>query len=198
MSRRKLRFYNVRCPEQLETRAMLAGNGFLPFAFGGHHFGEGPGQQAATQFVSSAIAGQSADHLRGGAHVRSHSASDETSFTATLTDSAGTATGTATYSTYTSDGQVETTFSVGIAGATANTTFDVTVGDTVVGQLTTDDTGAGALVLSSNPTGTEQALPADFPTDIGADTAISIGTLSGTLAANTDWISRRTLPRVRR
>ena len=136
MSRRKLRFYNVRCPEQLETRAMLAGNGFMPFAFGGHHFGEGPEQQAATQFVSSAIAGQSAGHIRGGASLRSHSASDETSFTATLTDSTGTATGTATYSTHTSDGEVETTFSVSVAGATANTTFDVTVGDTVVGQLT--------------------------------------------------------------
>jgi hypothetical protein len=186
MSRRKLRFYSVRCPEQLETRAMLAGNSFMPFAFGGHHFGEGPGQQAATQFVSSAIAGQSGGHMRGGASLGSHSASDETSFTATLTDSTGTATGTATYSTHTSDGEVETTFSVSVAGATANTTFDVAVGDTVVGQLTTDDTGAGALVLSSNPTGTEQALPENFPTNIGADTAISVGTLSGTLVADTN------------
>src|SRR4051812_9724837 len=88
MSRRKLRFYSVRCPEQLETRAMLAGNSFMPFAFGGRHFGDGPGQQAATQFVSSAIAGQSAAHARGGAHFGAHSESDETSFTATLTDSA--------------------------------------------------------------------------------------------------------------
>jgi hypothetical protein len=165
---------------------MLAGNGFMPFTFGGHHLGDAPVQQATTQFVSSAIAGQSASHIRGGASLGSHSASDETSFTATLTDSEGTATGTATYSTHTSDGELETTFSVSIAGATANSTFDVTVGETVVGQLTTDDTGAGSLVLSSNPTGTEQELPADFPTDIGADTAISIGTLSGTLAADTD------------
>src|SRR6476659_5967117 len=93
MSRRKLRFYSVRCPEQLETRAMLAGNGFMPFTFGGHHFGDAPVQQAVTQFVSSAIAGQSAGHIQGGAHFGSHSASDETSFTATLTDSTGTATG---------------------------------------------------------------------------------------------------------
>jgi hypothetical protein len=167
-------------------RAMLAGNSFMPFVFEAHHMGEGSWQQAATQFVSSAVAGQSAAHVRGGAFFASHSASDEASFTATLTDSAGTATGTATYSTHTSDGEVESAFSVSIAGATANTTFDVTVGNSIVGQLTTDDTGAGSLVLSSNPSGTEQAFPADFPTHIGADTSISIGTLSGTLFADTD------------
>jgi hypothetical protein len=186
MSHRSLRFYNVRQPEQLETRAMLAGNGFMPFAFGGHLFGDGPGPQAMPQFVSSAIAGQSAGHERGFASFGSHAANDETSFTATLTDSSGTATGTATYSTQTVEGEVQTTFSVTVAGAAADTTFDVAVGDTVVGQLTTDETGAGSLVLSSNPTGTEQQLPADFPTAIGADTAITVGTLSGTLAADTD------------
>ena len=186
MSRRILRFYYVRSPERLEMRAMLAGDSFMPFVFGAHHMGESSGQQATTQFVSSAVAGQSAAHIRGGAFFGSHSASDETSFTATLTDSAGAATGTAAYSTHTSDGEVETTFSVSVAGATANTTFDVTVGNTIVGQLTTDDTGAGSLVLSSNPTGTEQAFPADFPTNIGADTAISVGMLSGTLATDTD------------
>src|SRR3954454_2006866 len=86
MSCRKLRFYYVRSPERLETRAMLAGNGFMPLEFGAHHMGEAAGQQAATQFVSSAVAGQSAAHVRGGAFFGSHSASDETSFTATLTD----------------------------------------------------------------------------------------------------------------
>jgi hypothetical protein len=162
---------------------MLAGNGFMPFAFGAHHIG-GASQQAATQFVSSATAGASAAHERGGASLGSCSESDESSFTATLTDSDGTATGTATYSTQTSDGEVETTFSVSIAGAAADTTIDVTVGETIVGQLTTDASGAGSLGLSSNPTGTEERLPTDFPTAIGADTAISVGTLSGTLVAD--------------
>jgi hypothetical protein len=134
---------------------MLAGNGFMPFAFGPHHLGEAAGQQATTQFVSSAIAGRSAGHERGVASFGSHSANDETSFTATLTDSSGTAAGTATYSTQTVDGEVKTTFSVTVAGATAATTFDVAMGDTVVGQVTTDETGAGSRVLSSNPTGTE-------------------------------------------
>jgi hypothetical protein len=165
---------------------MLAGNGFMPLEFGAHHMGEVSGHQAATQFVSSAVAGQSAAHVRGGAFFGSHSASDEASYTATLIDSAGTATGTATYSTHTSDGAVETTFSVSVAGATANTTFDVTVGGTVVGQLSTDAAGAGSLVLSSNPTGTEQALSANFPTNIGTDTAIGVGTLGGTLVADTN------------
>jgi hypothetical protein len=185
MSRRKWGFRNVRRPEQLETRAMLAAGGFMPFAFGAHHGGDGLGQQAATQFVSSAIAGRLTGNEQGSASCGSYSDSDETSFTATLTDSSGTATGTATYSTQTFEGEVETTFSVTVAAATADTTFDVTVGDTVVGQLTTDDTGAGSLVLSSNPTGTEQELPADFPSNIGADTAITVGTLSGSLVADT-------------
>jgi hypothetical protein len=166
---------------------MLAGGGIMPLAFMARQIADWPGPQpSATAFVSSATAGHLASHERGFASFGSHSATRETSFTATLTDSESTATGTATYSTHTSDGEVETKFSLSVTGATADTTFDVTVGDTVVGQLTTDDTGAGSLVLSSNPTGTEQALPADFPTNIGADTTISIGTLSGTLAADTD------------
>src|SRR6476659_5972004 len=74
MSRRKWGFRNVRCPEQLESRAMLAGNSFIPIAFGSHHLGEGPGpQQSATQFVSSAIAGQTEGHARGFASFASHS-----------------------------------------------------------------------------------------------------------------------------
>jgi hypothetical protein len=184
MTRRRLRFCNVRRPEPLETRTMLAGNGIMPFAFMTHRF-EGPAlHESATQFVSSGTAGDSAGQNLAFVSLGGHEAAQGTSLSATLTDSAGTATGTVNYSTHTSNGIAETTFRVSVAGATADTTFDVTVGDTVVGQLTTDDTGAGSLVLSSNPTGTEEALPANFPTDIGADTVVSVGTLSGMLAAD--------------
>jgi hypothetical protein len=146
-----------------------------------------PDGRAGTTFVSPAVAGSGArrDHAFG--EFVSHSHGATTSFTTTLTDSAGTATGTATYSTHTSaNGEFETTFNVSVTGATADTTFDLTVGDTVIGQLTTDDTGAGSLVLSSKPTGDEQELPAGFATDVGADTAISVGTLGGSLTAETD------------
>jgi hypothetical protein len=190
MKRQRLGFRNVRSPEQLETRTMLAGGGFLPFTFMGRQiFAFSPPNtgQGGTAFVSSPIAGRGIGHDHEFGAFGSHSAGSTASFIATLTDSAGTATGTATYSTHTSsDGEVETTFKASVTGATADTTFDVTVGDTVVGQLTTDDTGAGSLVLSSNPTGDEQQLPSDFPMDVGADTAINIGTLSGSLAADTD------------
>src|SRR5262245_53800081 len=114
MSRRKWGFRNVRHPEQLEARAMLAAGGFMPFVFGAHNMGEGSAQHAGTQCVSTAIAGQLAGNDRGFASFGQHSTTEQTSFTATLTDSSGTATGTATYSTHTSDGEVETTVSVSI------------------------------------------------------------------------------------
>ena len=44
--------------------------------------------------------------------------------------------------------------------------------------------GAGSLVLSSNPTGTEQALPLDFPTNLSPGSTLTVGTLTGTLAAS--------------
>ena len=178
-------FRAIRIPEALESRAMLAGNGIVPFAHLAHQFeARGATQPPATQLVSTAVAGHAASHGGRFASLGSLAAHRQTSFTATLTDSAGSATGTATYKTQYVDGAIETTFSASISGATANTTFDVAIGDTVVGQITTDDSGAGELLLSSNPTGTELALPDNFPTNIGADTAITIGTLTDMLTAD--------------
>jgi hypothetical protein len=71
-----------------------------------------------------------------------------------------------------------------VTGAAANSTLDVAIDETVVGQLTTDNTGAGSLVLSSNPSGTEQALPLDFPTNLSAGSTVTVGTLTGTLASS--------------
>jgi hypothetical protein len=53
-----------------------------------------------------------------------------------------------------------------------------------VGQLTTDETGAGSLVLSSDPTGTQELLPAGFPTNVSAGSTVTVGTLSGTLGVS--------------
>lgn len=204
MPRRKLGYRIVRCPESLENRTMLSGSGVMPFAHVGHQMAESGARQPATQFVSSAIAGQSAS---GGITCESHGSQDsrgdtsqedtsqsdstqsdtmQTSFTASLTDpNNSTATGTANYTTSTADGTTAANFAVNVSGAAANTTFDVAVGDTIVGRLTTDDTGAGELLLSNNPTGSEQQLPADFPADISADAVVTVGTLTGTLAADT-------------
>ena len=108
-----------------------------------------------------------------------------TVLTALLTDSTSGATGTVTYSTGSHCGTAETELTVGVTGAAANASLDVSIGGTVVGALTTDSTGAGKLVLSSDPSGTEQALPSNFPTNIAAGTAITVGSLSGAFAAST-------------
>jgi hypothetical protein len=102
-----------------------------------------------------------------------------TSLAASLTDANSTATGTANYQANSTTG--ETKFAVSVTGAAADSTLDVAINDTVVGQLTTDSTGAGSLELSSSPTGTQQALPLDFPTNINAGSTVTVGTLTGTL-----------------
>lgn len=77
----------------------------------------------------------------------------------------------------------DTHLAVSVKGAEAETTLDVTIGDTVVGTIETDANGAGKLVLSSDPHGDETALPDDFPTDIVVGTTVSVGALTGTLVA---------------
>jgi hypothetical protein len=125
----------------------------------------------------------------GEGHGGCHHSSVDTALEASLADSdtTSTATGAATYQVESESG--ETTFSVSVTGATASTTLDVAIDDTSVGQLTTDETGAGSLVLSSDPTDTEQALPLDFPTNISAGTTVTAGTLTGTLASTSTGTS---------
>lgn len=77
----------------------------------------------------------------------------------------------------------DTRLAVVVKGVEADATLDVSIAGTVVGQITTDANGAGKLVLSSDPHGDETALPDEFPTDVAVDTAVSVGTLSGTLVA---------------
>lgn len=172
---------NVRQVESLEDRNLLAGHGF----------GGGFAQLAAmrAQFAGDfhsvpPIIAQLA--TRGdmfgpfGAH---HGA--QTVLTAQLADSESGATGSATFKTYTEDGETETQFKVSVTGAAADTALDVTVAGVVVGQITTDSSGAGTLKLSSDPKSDEQALPDNFPTAVAADTAVSVGTIAGTLAERT-------------
>jgi len=74
--------------------------------------------------------------------------------------------------------------SVNVTGATASSTLDILVGGTKVGTLTTDATGAGSVVLSTNPTGTQQAFTT-VPTNVAAGVTVAVDTLSGTLATST-------------
>jgi hypothetical protein len=116
-------------------------------------------------------------------------ASHHTNLSAALTDTSSSATGTVAYRTGTSAGTTTTTLTASVTGAAASSTLDVTIGGTIVGQVTTDANGAGTLVLSSNPTGTQQPLPANFPTSITAGTTVTIGTLSGTFAHGESSVS---------
>lgn len=158
--------------EQLESREMLSAHGISTalFSAASHVYGPALGLTAGSAHVAS----QSTD---GGTQSASHS-----TLTAQLSDSDGSATGTATYSTGTCNGTTVTRLSVGVNGAAADTTLDVSVDGTVVGQLTTNSSGNGSLVLSSNPQGSEQQLPTDFPTTVAAGSTVSVGTLTGSLA----------------
>ena len=175
-------YFRFLSPEQLELRDMLSGHGFLA------GFVHQPG--AASQSANFASA---ASALFAQASARSHvfaalgtfdESSDRTELTAKLADPNGTATGTATFKTYTEDGVTETTLKVSVTGATASSTLSILVGGTTVGTLTTDSTGAGSVVLSTNPKGTEQAFTT-APTGVTAGTSVDVDTLTGNLAVAT-------------
>ena len=106
-----------------------------------------------------------------------HSHTDSTKLTAQLTDSASSATATATYKSEVENGATESSLKIFVTGAAASSTLDVTIDGKVVGQVTTDANGAGTLKLSSK-TGT-------VPT-ITAGSTISVGTtLTGSFSAAT-------------
>jgi hypothetical protein len=176
--RRKTLKFNFRSVETLESRQLLAGHGFGAFAqlaSAGTH----------PAFISSALAGghggarevffaATSRHFGGGE-------SQGTTLSAALTDPDSTATGTVTYKTYVEDGVTETRLKVKITGAEADSTVAVTINGTEVGQVTTNANGNGTLVLSSDPKDDQSPLPDNFPTDIASGSAVTAGTLSGTL-----------------
>jgi hypothetical protein len=171
---RKTLIHKVGCGEHLEARDMLSGHGLA-----------GPFPAAFQNLSSHATAFTSSSAPTVSAGTNSTSAT-HTVLTAQLTDSSGTDTGTSWYSTSTVDGTTTTLFKVSITGAAADTTLDVSVDGTIIGQITTDANGAGKLVLSSNPQGAnEQQLPSNFPTTVAAGSTITVGTASGSLAAPT-------------
>jgi len=157
---------------------MLSGHGLPAISPALLHFTP----QVSSTSTTAQVAAQSLASIFSHANV-----AGQTVLSTTLTDSAGTATGTAKYSTYTANGATETEFKVSITGAAASTTLDVAIDGTVVGQITTDASGAGKLVLSSNPDSSdEQSLPANFPTSVASGAVVTVGTLSGSLATPTN------------
>jgi hypothetical protein len=155
--------------EQLEPRNMLSGHP-IAAAFSAAAFGFHRAVTSTTAHVAASTGGKAA----------------QTDLTAALTDPSNSATGTVTYQMGSGcGGTVSTSLTVNVSGAAASSTLDVTIGGVTIGTLTTDSSGAGTLVLSSNPTGSQQTLPSNFPTSIAAGTAVAVGSLSGTFATAT-------------
>jgi hypothetical protein len=113
--------------------------------------------------------------------TNSESSHAETELTASLTDATTGATGTATFETGTRCGTTFTQLTISVTGAVESTSLDVTIDGVVVGQVQTDTSGNGKLVLSSK----DGTIPSDFPTTIAAGSAISVGSLTGTFATPT-------------
>jgi hypothetical protein len=79
----------------------------------------------------------------------------------------------------------ETEVVVKVSGAQASTSLDVTIGDTVVGQLETDESGVGKLLLSTDPTDDETPLTDEVAAAITTGTTVSVGSLTGSFATPT-------------
>jgi hypothetical protein len=155
--------------EQLEPRNMLSGHP-IAAAFSAAAFGFHRAVTSTAAHMANSVGGEST----------------QTVLTGALTDSTSTTTGTVTYQTGSGCGGTATTsLTISVSGAAAGSTLDVAIGGVTIGTLTTDSTGAGTLALSSNPTGSQQTLPANFPTSIAAGAAVTVGSLSGTFAAAT-------------
>lgn len=185
-SARGTSFRRLGIGEQLEGREMLSGHGLSQAFFIGSHLASAAGP-TVTSSAHVAAATASVSHLTSSTSSSSSTSTAATVLATQLTDSAGTATGSASYESYTYNGTTETRFQVRVTGATASTTLDVSVDGVIVGQIATDANGAGKLTLSSSPHGShEQQLPANFPTSVTSGSTVSVGTLSGSLATPTN------------
>jgi hypothetical protein len=98
----------------------------------------------------------------------------ETALSATLSGDMGS--GKAEYESEVEDGVIKTKFAIEVLGLPANTTYDVTVGLSVVAQITTNSSGDAKLKFSTVPKGSEIELPELFP-EIESGNTISVGAL---------------------
>src|SRR5262245_21959585 len=158
--------------EPLERRDLLCGGGAAGVA----------GFQAASQSAlfsraHAAAAFASASNSTGSGAEDNEA--NETHLFATLTDSSGTVVGTAAYESETNDSNTTQVLVIRVVGGAASATYEVMVGTTDLGALTTDANGNGRLILrstsSSSSSGTAAAdsktvgtLPVDFTLAAGA------------------------------
>jgi hypothetical protein len=166
------------------------------------------GVQSATQsalFARAHAANVAATAFHSTDSGASENESSETHLFTTLTNSSGTVVGTAAYESETNDTNTTQVLVIRVAGGSANATYEVTVGTTDLGALTTDANGNGQLILrstsssssSSSSSGASAAttnktvgtLPAGFTLAAGATIALAstdttVDALNGTFAAS--------------
>jgi len=151
--------------ESLEPRQVLSAHavaqGFAAVQSGFKH-----------DHIPAAIAG----NLQGNFHA------SITALHANLTDPADTSVvGTVNYFSAEHRGDSKALFVAAIRGADANTTYDVAIDGTVVGQITTNANGNGRLIFSSRGRGSTETFPDNFPTDLAAGVTVKIGDATGEL-----------------
>jgi hypothetical protein len=129
---------------------------------------------------------------------------NETHLFATLTNSSGAVVGTVGYESEVNGSTTTQKLLISVVGAAANASYDVSIGTTSLGTLTTDANGNGRLVLTSAISNTSSSstssstcggtstgtLPSDFTLGAGATIALAstdttVDSLSGTFATST-------------
>lgn len=158
--------------EELERRELLSGN-----PWNGDSLREAPPEED----------GSSAAERSGPAPAAQESMLPGSNMTADLQDPNGAASGRATYQSTQSSQVRSAVFRVTIDGAAENSSFDVIVDGSVVGQLTTDANGSGTFVLSSREDSSEQGPQepsSQQPPAVHPGSTISVGPLSGTFTSD--------------
>lgn len=162
--------------ESLEQRNMLSGHGVAPVLPAGFEAHASEAAHIATTFALNRLNGQAVDQVFGSVFGGLDAA---TVLTAQLTEAGGTATGHVTLLTTNQHGESVTKLNVSISGAEPDTTLDIKIGDTVVGQVTTDSSGDASAVFSSNPKGGQEPFLVVPTADDGSN--VTIGALTGQL-----------------
>jgi hypothetical protein len=152
--------------ECLERRQMLSG------------LGVAPGLSVAAMHASD----QSHVPVLIASRLTGHSNAQLTVLNGTLGDPTNAnLSGSVHYMDLTVHGNSRTMFTANIRGAAADTTYNVAIDGTPVGQIKTDANGSGRLLLSSDPHGRQLPLPDDFPESIAAGSTVTIGSATATL-----------------
>jgi len=105
-----------------------------------------------------------------------------TALNAVLTDPAdGSVIGSARYFSATNRNNTNAFFTATVRGAEADTTYDVAIDGEVVGTITTNEDGNGALVFATKARGSAEAFPENFPDALSAGSIVSVGNAAGEL-----------------